>query len=308
VLADPRSGCRTPVPTTVAAFDGLLRHAPFAEAHRPEVVLRLGQAPASKVLAPWLSASDAVQVTVHGGDTWIDPDHTATVRVVADPTTLCRQLTEIVGPPPPGWLRPWQAAESVAQAVFDTASADTEPGLARWLTRCLPIGSALVVSSSMPVRDVEWYGAVRPGLRVLSNRGANGIDGVTSTAVGVALSGVATTLLIGDVAFLHDSAGLIALAGRDVDLTIVVVDNDGGGIFEFLPQASGLARDRFEALFGTPHGTDIEALAGAHHLPVVDLAEAREPKGVRLVRVATDRRTNVVVHDQLHQALAQALG
>jgi len=307
VLADARSGFRSGDPTTVAAFDAILRHGGFADAQRPEVVVRLGHAPASKVLAQWLSASGAPQVAVHANEAWIDPDHTVDLRVVADPTELCRDLSAGVSPAPPQWLSTWQRAERVAQRVFDTAAPDTEPGLARFLTQRLPDGSSLVVSSSMPVRDVEWYGAVRVGLRVLSNRGANGIDGVTSTAVGVALSGAPTTLLIGDVAFLHDTNALIALAARDIDLTIVVVDNDGGGIFEFLPQASALPRERFELLFGTPHGTDIEALAAAHHIEVVSLTDALEPKGVRLARVATDRQLNVAVHDQLHRAVAAAL-
>jgi 2-succinyl-5-enolpyruvyl-6-hydroxy-3-cyclohexene-1-carboxylate synthase len=246
-------------------------------------------------------------VAVHRHEAWIDPDHTASVRVVSDPAGLCQDLTTLVYGRDGEWLWRWQAAERAAQAVLDTAPPTTEPGLARLLTQRLPTGSTLVASSSMPVRDVEWYGAARSGLRVLSNRGANGIDGVTSTAVGVALSGAPTTLLIGDVAFLHDTNALIGLATRDVDLTIVVVDNDGGGIFEFLPQASNLSRAQFELLFGTPHASDIEALAAAHHVPVVELADALEPKGVRLVRVRTDRQANVAAHDQLHRAVAVAL-
>src|SRR3546814_10022318 len=116
----------------------------------------------------------------------------------------------------------------------------------------------------MPVRDLEWFGVIRSDLRVIANRGANGIDGVVSTAVGAALVGAKTTLLIGDVAFLHDSNGLLGLAGRDVDLTIVVLDNDGGGIFSFLPQRTQLPPERFEHLFGTPHGLNLVALARAY--------------------------------------------
>ncbi len=172
----------------------------------------------------------------------------------------------------------------------------------------------------MPVRDVEWYGVARSGLRVLSNRGANGIDGVTSTAVGVALgrAGRPTVLLTGDVAFLHDGSGLLGAAGRGIDLTVVVVDNDGGGIFSFLPQAAALAPARFETLFGTPHGVDPLALAAAHGIAGSDVAEAAAvgpavaaavaAGGVRVVRVRTDREANVKVHDELHRAVAAALG
>jgi 2-succinyl-5-enolpyruvyl-6-hydroxy-3-cyclohexene-1-carboxylate synthase len=173
----------------------------------------------------------------------------------------------------------------------------------------------------MPVRVVEWYGATRPGLRVLANRGANGIDGVVSTAVGVALaateSGVDTAVLVGDVAFLHDANALVGLAARQVRLVIVVVDNDGGGIFSFLPQAETLDPATFERLFGTPHGVDLAALAGAHGIATTEVASASELRatlaeaaargGVRVVRVRTDRRSNVAAHDAIHDAVAAAL-
>ena len=110
----------------------------------------------------------------------------------------------------------------------------------------------------MPVRDLEWFGG--PLARAHANRGANGIDGVVSTALGVALDGPPTIALVGDIAFVHDSGALTALQARRADLRIVVVDNDGGGIFSFLPQAADLDWQRFEQLFGTPHGTDVIAL------------------------------------------------
>ena len=122
-----------------------------------------------------------------------------------------------------------------------------------------------------------------------------------------------TALLIGDVAFLHDTNGLLGLPGRGVDLTIVVVDNDGGGIFSFLPQADEVAPDRFEQLFGTPHGVDLHALAAAHGLPSVEVGRPGELAsllggGPRVVRVRTDRAANVVVHQAIHDAVVAALG
>ena len=169
-------------------------------------------------------------------------------------------------------------------------------------------------SSSMPVRDVEWYAAPRDGVRHLANRGANGIDGVVSTAVGVALASAAPTfLLIGDIALLHDGNGLLTLGRRAADLTIVVADNDGGGIFSFLPQATEVEADRFEQLFGTPHGVDPVALATAHGLPAAELTELAGlsdalGQGPRLLRVRTDRADNVFVHRAIHEAVARALG
>ncbi len=334
VLADPPSGCRVPEPTTVAAFDALLRHRPFAEAQTPEVVVRLGAPPASKVLAGWLATSKAHQVLVDPDSAWVDPERTASVVVRADPTVWCRALAGAdPGPdtdPGPGlgaWSTTWAEAEAAAQAaidrVIDRHPEATEPGLARALAGGLVAGSTLVVSSSMPVRDLEWYAAPRTGHRVLANRGANGIDGVTSTAVGVALAtGGPTALLTGDLAFLHDANALLGLARREVDLTVVVVDNGGGGIFSFLPPAHALAADRFELLFGTPQDVDLVALAGLYGLRAtrVDdlaalaaaLAAPVAPGGARLggaqvLVVTTDRQANVAVHDEIHAEVAVAV-
>jgi 2-succinyl-5-enolpyruvyl-6-hydroxy-3-cyclohexene-1-carboxylate synthase len=166
----------------------------------------------------------------------------------------------------------------------------------------------------MPVRDLEWFGCPGDASIVFSNRGANGIDGVIATGIGVAAgSGSATVVHLGDVAFCHDQSSLTALAARRLPLTIVVTDNDGGGIFSFLPQAGSLPPERFEQLFGTPHGTDVVALAAAHGLVARTvttraelLASVADP-GISVVRVATDRRTNVEVHQRLHASVAAAL-
>ncbi len=152
---------------------------------------------------------------------------------------------------------------------------------------------------------------------MLANRGANGIDGVVSTAVGVAVgSRGPTALLIGDLAFLHDSNGLLGVAGRRADLVAVVVDNDGGGIFSFLPQARALPATRFETLFGTPHGLDLAALAAAYGArtrvvgPEGDLRAAVAAEvaagGVAVVVVRTDRDANVDAHRRLDDAVAAA--
>lgn len=163
----------------------------------------------------------------------------------------------------------------------------------------------------MPVRDLEWFGGRCDHLTVHSNRGANGIDGVIATAVGVAsATGSSVGVLIGDVALLHDSSSLAGLARRDIDLRIVVTDNDGGGIFHYLPQASVVEADRFEKLFGTPHGTDLAALGHAHGLNTStvssrsELEEALSRRGPSLIVAPTDRRGDLDVHRHLHAAVA----
>jgi 2-succinyl-5-enolpyruvyl-6-hydroxy-3-cyclohexene-1-carboxylate synthase len=325
VLADPPSGCREPRPTTVAAFDDLLRHPGFAADHVPEVVLRLGAPPASKVLAQWLAAGGARQVQVHPTPAWIDPEHTASLRVVADPERLLADLAAagLRGATGTPWLIRWTTAETRAQAAIARTlhahAEPTEPHVARATLASLPEGSSLVVSSSMPVRDLEWYGEPRQGVRVLANRGANGIDGVVSTAVGVSLgTGRPTALLIGDVALLHDGNGLLGAAERGIHLVIVAVDNRGGGIFEFLPQAAQVSRERFEQLFGTPHHVNLPGLAALHGAACWSVEQAADVApavahaagrpGVHLVHVRTDRRANVAVHDELHRAVQAALG
>ena len=336
VLADVRSGLRTGVAAhtrvSVTAFDDILRSTHFTAAHRPTVVLRLGEPPASKVLGQWLSRLDAVQVHVSALPTWTDPDGHIDRHLTADVTAVCTALADTAladtgSAAPAAWLEAWLAAEETAQRAIDMALASAatgsiagsrselvEPAVARTLGRSVPAGSNLVVSSSMPIRDVEWYANCVGDATVFANRGANGIDGVVATAAGIALgTGTPTFLLIGDVALLHDSSSLTALVGRPIDLRIVLVDNDGGGIFSFLPQAESLAADRFETLFGTPHGVDLAALAAAHALPVAEpttvaeLVAALGEVGTRLVLIRSDRARNVAVHDEIHRFVAEAL-
>lgn len=324
VLADPRSGARVPAPVTVAAADALLRSRGFTTTQRPEVVLRLGAPWASRRVADWLAPLDVPQYLVDPHGAWLDPGRSATVAVAADPTAVCRAVVA-AGPRPaaPEWLRGWRRAEAAAQSALHAALARhpelTEPAVARTVAAALPDEAALVASSSMPVRDLEWYAEPRHGVRFFSNRGANGIDGVVSSAMGVAAAWPGpTTALIGDLAFLYDVNGLLFPRGEvDWPCTLVVVDNEGGGIFSFLPQVTELAPDRFERLLGTPHGLDLCAVARAYGAKtaepesVAELADSvAKPAGgagVRVVVVRTDRAANVAVHDELNRAVAAAI-
>jgi len=316
ILADPRSGCRG-LPSSVAAFDAVLRHDDLADALRPDVIIHLGEPPASKVLAQWTAAAGGVQVRVDPSVRTIDPSHAITHRVVADIGACCTRLAaEVRGASDTSWIERWCRFETVAQDVFaaalcDSATSLTEPHVARIVSEQ---PGNVVAASSMPIRDVEWFGTPSPVAPVRSNRGANGIDGTIATATGIALAtGGPVTVLVGDVALLHDSSSLTALATRGVDVRIVVVDNDGGGIFSFLPQATLLGPDRFEQLFGTPHGTDLVALGAAHGLRTSDASTPAELRasiavpGPSLTRVRSDRATNVVAHRALNDAVVAAL-
>ena len=306
ILADPLGGMRD-TPASITAFDALLRHRGFADAHAPEVIVRVGRPPASKVLSQWIVSLQAPVLQV-GGPGKIDPED----RVVGSYTLA--DLAGLSGAAKTPWLARWTHANERAETQIEAVLADaplSEPGLARLIAEHLADEVGLVVSSSMPVRDLEWFGG--PRARAHANRGANGIDGVIATALGRVLLGQPTVLLIGDIAFVHDASALTGLAQRASDLRIIVIDNGGGGIFSFLPQAAALPPERFEQLFGTPHGTDIVGLARAHGVAAHtatepgEVLEAIARPGPSVTRVVCDRHDNVAIHERLNAAVAAGL-
>ena len=323
VLASPQAQVWSePGAPVVPAADALLRV--DLEALRPEVIVRLGGSPASRIVGEWMAGSGAAEIVVAGVDQWDDPRGTAAVVLSTRAEDLLATWgLEVDGIEPVdggAWAATWhehgQAALAGIAEALGAETEPTEPGIARALVGALPAGSALVASSSMPIRDLEWYARPSVPLEVHANRGANGIDGVVSTAVGVALADRSrpTALLIGDVAFLHDSNGLLGATGRGINLVVVVVDNDGGGIFSFLPSAAVVAPDRFERLFGTPHGLDLVAMAAAFGViarRVTDVgaavSEALEVGGVHVLVAGTDRAVNLAVHGRLNAAVAKAV-
>jgi 2-succinyl-5-enolpyruvyl-6-hydroxy-3-cyclohexene-1-carboxylate synthase len=327
LLADPLSGLRTG-PDAVSTYEAILRVPAFAAGHLPEIVLRLGAPPTGTSLAGWLDA-EVPTLLVDPDDGWLEPGRTASMRLVCDPEALLAITIDAIGDhhgADHGWRSAWRTAERRARSVIDAGcDAETEPfegRIARDVVACLPDGATLVVASSMPVRDVESFAAPRANVRFLANRGTNGIDGFVSTVLGVAAASpdAPVVALLGDLCLLHDVNGLVGAVRRGVDAVLVVIDNDGGGIFSFLPQASpdAVALDDFEMLFGTPHGVDLTRVAAIHDVPcaVVGCADDLAPTvaaaidagGVRMVLVRTDRATNVAKHRALWGAVAEALG
>jgi 2-succinyl-5-enolpyruvyl-6-hydroxy-3-cyclohexene-1-carboxylate synthase len=325
VLADPLSGLRRG-PHAVAAYDLLLGAPGFAAAHRPDLVVRVGAAPTSKRLTGWLDASVA-QVLVDPDGAWPDPGRAAAARLVADPSTVLGAVaTALAGTPGPaggaGWLDAWRSADALARSavdrLLDGADEPFEGRVARDLVAALPDGATLVVGSSMPVRDLDAFGPAREGLAFVANRGASGIDGFVATALGVAAGGGGPVVaLCGDLTFLHDATSVLGAGRRPAPVVFVVCDNDGGGIFSFLPQAE-LPEPLFELLFGTPHGLDLGALAAAAGLachrvgraadlaPALDAALASGRTTVLLV--PSSRAANVARHREVASAVAEALG
>ena len=332
VLADPLSGLRTPGAGVVATADGILRSERFVDAHRPSFVLRLGTRWASRVVNAF--ADGAPALVVDPFDQWPDPDRSAARLARCDPTLFCDALLRATGERSGGraaesgsWRSAWDEAEARAHRavvrLLDQPGPLTEPALARHLFSSLPAGATMVVSSSMPVRDLESFGLQRSDPpRVVANRGANGIDGVVSTALGVARAAPAPVVaLVGDLAFLHDVSALVGPSGEIPSLTLVVADNRGGGIFSFLPPASALETVVFERLFGTPQGADVADVARGFGWAVEDLGPAAstgdlvsaldralDRGGGGLVRVALpDRSANRTAHDRLNAAVVAAV-
>ena len=334
LLADAISGLRSPAGRTaqqpppglpaVTTYEALLRVPEFAERQRPDLVIRFGGPLTSKTAMTWLDAS-IPQILVDPDGAWLDPQRAAGERVPAIPD---------VGPivdegrsdrgAATEWQDAWQHAEHTARRTLDDfLDGDEEPfegRVARDVGAACAVSArnpALVVASSMPVRDLEAFaGRVPP--RVFANRGVNGIDGLVSTVLGVAVGvGAPVVGLLGDLAFLHDAGGLLGAPDRGLDAVLVVVDNGGGGIFSFLPQA-GLPSERFELLFGTPSGVDVSAVAAAYGIPAERVERAGEvgpaldralaAGGVRVVMVPTgDRAANVDRHRQAWAAVAEAV-
>ncbi len=325
VLADPLSQLRcgahvaaqghTGAATIVSTSEFLLRSDAFGAAARAEVVLRLGGAPVSKAQKLWLAAHPPEALwLVDAAGRWEEPNHLATDHVPAAPAALLAAVDARLeaGGFERGaestWARAWRAADRAGAETLagDGPDADLiESDVVQILAELVPEDTAVFLSNSMPIRDVDafWPAASRR-VRFLGNRGANGIDGIPSTALGIAAASEApVVLLTGDLALLHDVGGLLAAQGAAGSLTIVVLDNDGGGIFSFLPIADRAAETTFETLFRTPHGHDLQQLGAFFAAPVANasgaealrkaLAESIGAPGVRIVRVPIDRDVNV---------------
>jgi 2-succinyl-5-enolpyruvyl-6-hydroxy-3-cyclohexene-1-carboxylate synthase len=316
VVAEPQSGGRTG-DHVVSTADLLLADRGFAAAHRPDLAVVVGRPVLTRSVRRWLDAV-ARTVVIDADGAWLDPGRTVERIIVADPTALLRDAAVQLEGRTTHFLAQWRRAERTARAVVDEVldgqPEPTEPRVARDLAACLPDGAALVVGSSMPIRDLSAVMRPRRGLRVLGNRGASGIDGFVSTALGVAISHTGPVAgLCGDLSLLHDQNGFLLAGAADLDVVFVVVNNDGGGIFSLLEQRDVAG---FERLFGTPHGIAFAALASTYGLayhPLVRAADlvdavatARAAGGLHLVEVRTDRAANADLHRDLTAAVAAA--
>ncbi|HEY0995270.1 MAG TPA: 2-succinyl-5-enolpyruvyl-6-hydroxy-3-cyclohexene-1-carboxylic-acid synthase [Gemmatimonadaceae bacterium] len=335
LLADPLSQLRWGTherEAIIDAYDPALRDGATVDALAPDLVLRIGALPTSKPLLQYLQRHAGARHVVVDAARWPDPALLAAEMVHADPRWLADALRSAAtasmagaGGADPAWLPAWRAVDAATRRALASHAASVgepfEGAAVAAVAARIPSGGTLFVSSSMPVRDLDAFarGDVR-ALRVMANRGANGIDGVVSSALGAAAAGREANagplvLVIGDIAMYHDMNGLLAAKQHGLDATIVVLNNDGGGIFSFLPQAS--QAEHFEQLFGTPHGLAFEpaaAMYGARYHRATShdalgeaVAAATAAGGLHLVELRTDRGRNVALHREAWEAVRAAI-
>lgn len=326
VIADPRSGLRSEGTGVITTADSLLRSPHVVDRLDPEVIVLVGAPPASKVVGEWIStcASEGARVIVigeHGPAR--HPTRTAADFVVTEPTSFFAGLASADLTACVDWRELWSALEVRADEVIGSlldAEALSEPSVARTVARAVGQAATIVASSSMPLRDLEWFGGtISTAGAVLANRGANGIDGVVSMALGAATGGEGPVVaLVGDLAFFHDVSALVDGLAPGSSAVIVVVDNDGGGIFSFLPQHELLDPEVFETLFGTPRRTEVAHVARGFGVDCVEVQTTDELRGALvdamavdgvtvLVARVRDRDANVELHNRLNATVAAAV-
>lgn len=316
VLADGltplRSRAATMKATVITGYDALLRNGIFSANHTPDAVLSIGPLPTSKPTRQWL-AEPAIQTWLLGDtDANWDGLHRSTTALRCPPEALAEAMEGAVTPGcvDPSWLNQWSHHESLVMAAREGAFADrsplSEPAVAYLVSKHLPPGMSLFVGNSMPIRDLEIVApAGDNALRVYCNRGANGIDGNIATAVGIACHKSPTVAVIGDVAFLHDVGSLLNRPDKDIDLTLIVINNSGGGIFKNLPiSKQGKA---FTTFFLTPHTHNIAAICGACGVAyqAVETTDAliksitTPPTGLKVIEVPCDADASITLRKSL---------
>jgi 2-succinyl-5-enolpyruvyl-6-hydroxy-3-cyclohexene-1-carboxylate synthase len=337
VLADPLSQLRCGDHVSgmiLSSYDAFLRIHSFTERAQPELVLRFGAMPTSKPLLLYLKRyASCPLVVIDGHNGWDEPTQLASELIHADPAALCQGLldTLVQSDEQPSssneWIAMWQSADRVArqtiQATIHTFDRFFEGRVFTELANLLPDDTTLYVGNSMPVRDLDtFFTRTEKRVHIMGNRGANGIDGVVSSALGASAGASAgagqnkpAMLVIGDLSFFHDLNGLLAARLHKLNLTIVLINNDGGGIFSFLPQAA--YPEHFEQLFGTPTGLDFRLavqMYGGQYQKVERWQQFRERVsqgleggGLHVIEVQTERTSNVQMHRQLWEVVGQAL-
>ncbi|KMJ57710.1 2-succinyl-5-enolpyruvyl-6-hydroxy-3-cyclohexene-1-carboxylate synthase [Bacillus sp. LL01] len=323
IFADPLSGLRTgshSKNTIVEGYDAFLRPDEVKEALQPEVIIRFGAMPVSKFLMQYISkSSHAIQIIVDGDGGWRDPTLEATYMVHAEETRFCEEVAKQLEPRATcEWLDLIKSLNDKTKMALSVGQVDSmfEGRIITELQALLPDKSAIFVGNSMPIRDVDTFlHSNDKKLAVLANRGANGIDGVVSTALAASNAYKNLVLVIGDLSFYHDMNGLLAAKLEKLNVTIVLVNNNGGGIFSFLPQSK--VEKHFETLFGTPTHMDYEhavRLYDGKYTPAPNwhdfraaVVDSLNRGGLKVIEVPTNRKENEELHRELWKNVSQEM-
>lgn len=318
ILADALSGLRGPGRNALIAYPALATERADVDSLAADLVIHVGQTPTAKRIRLWWESLSATHVLIDPRSQWHDPSHLATHRFRSTPVALLAAALDDLTIAPDHLERWVTAGTTTARICAETRSASPtldEPGIVAALSDHTTGDDLIVASSSMPVRDIDTYLPTDSAVQVYANRGVNGIDGVISTAAGIASARTAggdrgrTFVLIGDVALIHDTGGVLDAARNGTRLTIVVPNNDGGGIFSFLPARNALDTETFDRLFQTPHGATFEFLAsypGVRHLftddldaTLADLDATSAGEAVTIIEIATSSTERAGAHDAL---------
>ena len=312
LFAEPTSGLRFGLDddsVAIAHYDLLLRSQAFAERMRPDLVVRVGEIPTSKPLRAWLEGCRQAIIDPHAR--WHDPTRRADSLWIARPDVLLLDGAQRTEPrPDTAWLDAWREADTTVLPALEDAEEPFEPKAYNVLAE---LAETIWVSSSMPIRDVEsYFPRTREPVRILANRGANGIDGVVSSATGAAIAtGKPAHLIIGELALLHDLGGLVTARRAGAELAILCVNNEGGGIFDFLPVAEHAEADPYEEHIATPVDFDIAeaaALGGLDHHVATTAGEVRAKlRPGALVEFRISRADSLRRHRELAARVAAQL-
>ncbi|MFT4417093.1 2-succinyl-5-enolpyruvyl-6-hydroxy-3-cyclohexene-1-carboxylic-acid synthase [Fredinandcohnia humi] len=324
IFADPLSQLRSgkhPIDLIIAGYDAFLRNENVRDNFTPEIIIRFGAMPVSKALLQYIQKhSSAIQFVVDGDGGWRDPTLSASEMVYCDEVDFCNSLSGVIlRKEDSSWLESWMQLNNIVLKNIKNVHMEEslfEGKVFTELQEILPTHSTLFVGNSMPIRDIDTFFTNNDkGIKVMANRGANGIDGIISTAVGVSAKNENTVLVIGDLSFYHDLNGLLATKQHNLHITIILINNDGGGIFSFLPQSA--EKKHFELLFGTPIGLDYEKVVemyGGSFTRIrnwedfrTTITESLKTKGLHVVEINTDREENVLIHRKMWNNVSQEI-
>jgi 2-succinyl-5-enolpyruvyl-6-hydroxy-3-cyclohexene-1-carboxylate synthase len=324
VLADPLSQLRSglhPLENIVEAYDTFLRNEDAKEYLKPDVILRFGAMPVSKALTIFLKENhQAEQFVIDGAGGWRDPATLSTEMIFCNEIIFCEQLSGLTEPKESTeFLEKWREMNELTKAnmaLIKDSQMLSEGRLFYQIAEMLPEEATLFVGNSMPIRDLDsFFLNNHKSIKVMANRGANGIDGTVSTALGSALYSQPLYLVLGDLTFFHDLNGMIAAKLYGIDIRIIVVNNNGGGIFSFLPQSQ--SPKNFELLFGTPLNLEFEhavTMFNGNYTKVTDwdhfrelMKQSSDVKGLNVYEVVTNRDSNLAQHRDFWRIVSQEI-